>query len=599
MPSLAIGPLDPARALRRYLAHFSPVERGQEVPLFAKAWGAGEALSYTYINVLPKRIASSLGLDAGDYSSLSFRHTGPTWAALGGTPKRLLDTHGRWSRLHRSAASEAYVMMRPPSSKARPAPSWSIRGGGGGAERPLLPPGGFAPDPEQPYTVFELQAHGHAKAHAPDGGRGGAGAVGAAALLEEQIARYTAAAESQVAELNARLDAVHARAAAATAAAAAGPAAGRAEGRARPSRGAWRPPRRSLGPSRAGGRRRRRRRPAGPAVPSWTPPAASAAPVPVRVAAVRSASSDSLVRVSYDSVGSGGGGGGGPRFLSPSTGALSRRWGPALFATWERAARLTRAPAGAPPRGVPRTIVAPRAAPATASRRRPPRLCPRPRRRRGTPAPPPPPPESTPASSYSGTTASLGSASASASNGGPCAAAPPPASRHWGSPPSAPPRGGGRARAAAAAYEAALASARRAAANGAGAGDSWASASASMEDDPEASRDEMRRGLAAQYLAASGRPRRSRGPGAPEGLPGLSAKPTVAPPASPTPSTPRSRASGPPSASASGKTTPRALFRVDRGRSLDGPLAPAPAAPAYPSTPGLPAPSARWINSAS
>eukprot|EP00741_Cyanophora_paradoxa_P022270 tig00000246_g21500.t1 len=105
MPSL--GPLDPARALRRYLAHFSPVERGQEVPLFAKAWGAGEALSYTYINVLPKRIATSLGLDAGDYSSHSFRHTGPTWAALGGAPKRLLDTHGRWS--HRSATSEAYV----------------------------------------------------------------------------------------------------------------------------------------------------------------------------------------------------------------------------------------------------------------------------------------------------------------------------------------------------------------------------------------------------------------------------------------------------------------------------------------------------------
>lgn len=103
----ALGVLDPTRALRRYFLHFPEQTRTSERPLFASAGGAGDVLSYCYINALPKRIAGIAGLDAGEYSSHSFRRTGPTWAALGGADKRTLETHGRWS--HGGTTAEEYV----------------------------------------------------------------------------------------------------------------------------------------------------------------------------------------------------------------------------------------------------------------------------------------------------------------------------------------------------------------------------------------------------------------------------------------------------------------------------------------------------------
>eukprot|EP00741_Cyanophora_paradoxa_P023933 tig00021687_g23115.t1 len=104
MPEL--GPLDATRALRHYLANFSAEERRLPQPLFIN--DEGEELSYTYVNNIPKRIATSLGLSPEDgYSSHSFRRSGTTWAALGGAEKRVLEVHGRWS--HRGATAEQYI----------------------------------------------------------------------------------------------------------------------------------------------------------------------------------------------------------------------------------------------------------------------------------------------------------------------------------------------------------------------------------------------------------------------------------------------------------------------------------------------------------
>jgi integrase len=105
LPSIPHSPLCAVTAIHHY---FTLVPASPDAPFFCLPTATGLApVTASFFTSTLKRLISTLGLAAANYSPHSFRWGGATYAYQAGVPEHLLQLHGDW----RSDAYKQYLTL--------------------------------------------------------------------------------------------------------------------------------------------------------------------------------------------------------------------------------------------------------------------------------------------------------------------------------------------------------------------------------------------------------------------------------------------------------------------------------------------------------